>query len=462
MSLWFAGAFEDPRGNAATGKRMTTQHPNAQTGGGNFWFGGDYEKSGNSYVPPPRTEYQSKRALSAGSATNRAGRRLPPTDILATQQNVVGGGCVVEKPLISSTSVRASSVSASTGVDANAAHHRSSRFNTPHRIREEQRGYSINPITLLPMTAGPSQVPLEVFQRFETDVKKRDFYAASSDMNYQSLENSGIGQIAAAAATSPTRIPFDKDVPQQAAHVLRAAAFAREKTVLYPDHNKEEQIFLQGCRKQPLTIEPEPVAHPSYATRMYPVKQDRGVPYDTTETFTQSATSLTPRSTTPTAVRTQRKMVPKPEGRSNINDEDNFLIKTSRNAPPTDRSEREGFAVLLSTDPGRQRNPLDGMRMSERPGKVTSDFVARTRNERLAKEQQLMIERRAKCAAAFEQERLRMATRKTHDESFMAAKGRAYTPPASLRAAAEASPFAVGLPAPHIATVGKSTHWWKR
>eukprot|EP00742_Colponemidia_sp_Colp-10_P023587 GILJ01028136.1.p1 GENE.GILJ01028136.1~~GILJ01028136.1.p1 ORF type:complete len:196 (-),score=25.57 GILJ01028136.1:48-635(-) len=195
---------------------------------------------------------------------------------------------------------------------------------------------------------------------------------------------------------------------------------------------------------------------------MYPTKVDRGVPYDTTEEYYHNG-SLTTRSSTPSApVRTQRKMVPKPEGRSNINDEDNFLIKTSRNDAQTAQSGKEGFAVLLSTDPGRQRNPLDGMRMSERPSKASSDFVARTKNQRLEKEQQLLLERRVKCAAAFEQERFRMATRKTHDETFMATKGRAHTPPASFRAAAEASPFAVGLPAPHMASVGKASHWWKR
>ena len=711
MSLWFAGAFDDSCYQPQSGKRMTNRHP-SDLSAGNFISFGDgcgsqrprRAHSAGATVGRPTHQHQHHSSDTFGihhfdanantmATPQKFGKRMAARDLVASRQNVEFGGfieypspakknvgCGEAGPILSDSPAAAPntgshSASASTSaavVNGVGSPNVSTRFRTPHRVAAMERGYAVNPITLQPMTAGPSSVPAEVQRRFEADAAQRGFFAGSTDakeevrglrapativnlmaqqqqqtqqqqqQQQQQTEvgnNNGAGhngiagdvtpsaaapstdhplypqrqqqqehqpfnsnyngnrrRAASAGASSFHRLgyrngggsaddgslfspfatsssaygrchslsapksgaetpqrrptahtttqqtPTASSVPPAAVSVAAAdttpsvegayhsnsnnnynnysrsavggrgadsingvvgpsyfvppadsfPALSLGRTVLYSDHNKEEEVFLSGCRKRQVAT-PYGGAHrgqigflseeneAASASSVVPYHSSGngggGVggryahgrpqpicPYDTD--FTASSSYFYNKKddgspATDLYLRTQKKMVSAPEGRTNATDEDAFMIKTSRMPPPEmmERSEKEGFAVLHSTDPGRLRSPLDGMRMLERRGKVASNFVKRTNEARLGREQQLMLERREKCMRAFEAERLRMATRRTHDESFIAARGRDHTP---ASASSTATPFALNMPAPHMSTVGKQTPWWKR
>lgn len=233
-----------------------------------------------------------------------------------------------------------------------------------------------------------------------------------------------------------------------------------EPTALYPHHRREEIPIMSGSHKR--KIEPEhhqPAVRLSAAARFYEFKNRRASSAE--PVVAPFATDVNNDAPSPIF---QKKKVPPPTGRRLRTDEDAFLLKTSRTPPAGAKAlqctEEEGFAVLFSTDPGRNRAPLSGGRMvSNEVGKGQSDFVQRSNAARTTREATLLVERQRRCASAYTAEQERMENRKTRDFNFMTSKNRSHTPGSH---GPYPTPWALNLSAPHMASVGKQTPRWKR
>jgi hypothetical protein len=231
-------------------------------------------------------------------------------------------------------------------------------------------------------------------------------------------------------------------------------------TALYSHHNREEFGVMHGSHKRKIDIQySQPPQHISASARYYEYKQHgRASSADPPPApFATDANNDAPDTIF------QKRKVPPPTGRRLRTDEDAFLLKTSRTPPVGAKAlqctDEEGFAVLLSTDPGRNRAPLSGGRMVRNDvGKGQSDFVQRTAVSRVQKEAALMEDRQRRCASAYLAEVDRMDKRATCDFNFIS-KNRAHNPGS---AGPYPTPWALNLSAPHAASVGKPVPRWKR
>ena len=217
---------------------------------------------------------------------------------------------------------------------------------------------------------------------------------------------------------------------------------------------------MQGSHKRKIDIQySQPPQHISASARYYEFKQ----PGRASSADPPAAPFATDVNNDGPDTVFQKRKVPPPTGRRLRTDEDAFLLKTSRTPPVGAKAlqctDEEGFAVLLSTDPGRNRAPLSGGRMVRNDvGKGQSDFVQRTAVSRVTKEAALMEDRQRRCASAYLAEVDRMDNRATRDFDFIS-KNRSHTPGS---AGPYPTPWALNLSAPFAASVGKPTPKWRR